>query len=77
MPRAYLHCLRRERLDRLEAMMERYARWRQLDLLELAMTALQRQRLDPMMRKELASLLKLLINECGATLAKTKEADDE
>jgi hypothetical protein len=71
MPRAYLHCLRRERLDRLEAMMERYAQWRQLDLLELAMTALQRQRLDPMMRKELASLLKLLINECGATLAKT------
>jgi hypothetical protein len=60
MPRAYLHCLRRERLDRLEAMMERYAQWRQLDLLELAMTALQRQ-----------------INECGATLAKTKEADDE
>jgi hypothetical protein len=77
MPKAYLHCLRRERLDRLEAMMERYAQWRQLDLLELAMTALQRQRLDPMMRKELASLLKLLINECGATLAKTKEADDE
>jgi hypothetical protein len=77
MPRAYLHCLRRERLDRLEAMMERYAQWRQLDLLELAMTALQRQRLDPMMRKELTSLLKLLINECGATLAKTKEADDE
>jgi hypothetical protein len=77
MPRAYLHCLRRERLDRLEAMMERYAQWRQLDRLELAMTALQRQRLDPMMRKELASLLKLLINECGATLAKTKEADDE
>jgi hypothetical protein len=77
MPRAYLHCLRRERLDRLEAMMERYAQWRQLDLLELAMTALQRQRLDPMMRKELASLLKLLINECGVTLAKTKEADDE
>jgi hypothetical protein len=77
MPRAYLHCLRRERLDRLEAMIERYAQWRQLDLLELAMTALQRQRLDPMMRKELASLLKLLINECGATLAKTKEADDE
>ena len=57
--------------------MERYAQWRQLDLLELAMTALQRQQLDPMMRKELASLRKLLINECGATLAKTKEADDE
>lgn len=57
--------------------MERYAQWRQLDLLELAMTALQRQRLDPMMRKELANLLKLLINECSATLAKTREADDE
>ena len=38
--------------------MERHAQWRQLDLLELAMTALQRQRLDPMMRKELASLTK-------------------
>ena len=58
-------------------MMERYAQWRQLDLLELAMTAIQRQRLDPMMRRELTSLLKLLIDECGATLAKTKEANDE
>jgi hypothetical protein len=58
-------------------MMKRHAQWRQLDLHKLATTAIQRQRLDPMMRTELTSLLKLLINECSAALAKTKEADDE
>jgi hypothetical protein len=60
----------------VEAMMERYAQWRQLDLLELAVTAIQRQRLDPMMRTELTGLLKLLINECSAARA-TAEADDD
>jgi hypothetical protein len=58
-------------------MMKRHAQWRQLDLLKLATTAIQRQRLDPMMRAELTGLLKLLINECSAALAKAKEADDE
>ena len=57
--------------------MEGDAQLRQLDLLELAMTAIQRQRLDPMMRTELTGLLKLLIGECSAGLAKAKEADDE
>ena len=57
--------------------MKRHAQWRQLDLLKLATTAIQRQRLDAMMRTELTGLLKLLINECSATLAKAKEADDE
>jgi len=57
--------------------MKRHAQWRQLDLLKLATTAIQRQRLDPMMRAELRGLLKLLINECSAALAKAKEADDE
>ena len=57
--------------------MKRHAQWRQLDLLKLATTAIQRQRLDPMMRAELTGLLKLLINECSPALAKTKEADDE
>ena len=57
--------------------MERYAQWRQLDLLELAMTAIQRQRLDPMMRTELTGLLKLLINECSAARAKAEADDDE
>ena len=57
--------------------MERHAQWRQLDLLGLAANAIQRQRLDPMMRTELTGLLKLLINECNAALAKAKEADDE
>ena len=57
--------------------MKQHAQWRQLDLLKLATTAIQRQRLDPMMRTELTGLLKLLINECSAALAKAKEADDE
>ena len=57
--------------------MERHAQGRQLDLLEPATTATQRQRLDPMMRTELTGLLKLLINECNAALAKAKGADDE
>ena len=57
--------------------MKRHAQWRQLDLLKLATTAIQRQRLDPMMRAELSGLLKLLINECSAARAKAKEADDE
>jgi len=58
-------------------MMKRHAQWRQLDLLKLATTAIQRQRLDPMMRTELTGLLKLLINECSAALAKAKEAGNE
>ena len=57
--------------------MEQRAEWRQLDLLALATSAIQRQRLDPMMRAELTGLLKLLINECSAALAKAKETDDE
>ena len=57
--------------------MKRHAQGRQLDLLKLATTAIQRERLDPMMRTELTGLLKLLINECSAALAKAKEADDE
>ena len=57
--------------------MERHTLLRQLDLLELASTAIQRRRLDPMMRTELTGLLKLLINECSAAIAKAKEANDE
>lgn len=57
--------------------MERHAQWRQLDLLEVASTATQQQRLDPKMRTELTGLLKLLINECSAALAKAKEAGNE
>jgi hypothetical protein len=61
----------------VEAMMEGNAQWRQLDLLQPATRAVQQQRLDPMIRGELTGLLKLLINECVATLAQTKEAADE
>jgi hypothetical protein len=49
----------------------------QLDLLELTTNAIQRHRLDPIVRAEIVSLLKLLINECSAALAKAKGADDE
>ncbi len=58
-------------------MTEQNAQWRQLDLLVLATSAIQRQRLDPMVRAEVTALLKLLLNEYCAVLAKAKEAGDE
>jgi len=57
--------------------MEQPAEWRQLDLLVLATSASQHQRLDPMIRAEVTGLLKLLIDECSAALAKVKETTDE
>ena len=57
--------------------MEQCAEWRQLDLLVLATSAIQRQRLDPIIRAEITGLLKLLIIECSAAPSKTKGADDE
>jgi hypothetical protein len=74
---AYPHRRRRERLGRVEAMMEQNAQWRQLDLLVLATSAIQGQRLDPMIRAEVTALLKLLLNEYSAVLAKAKEAGNE
>jgi hypothetical protein len=57
--------------------MEQHTQWLQLDLLERAASAIQRQRLDPMIRTELVGLLKLLINESSAARAKMIEARDE
>ena len=57
--------------------MEQHARWKQLDLLVLATSAIQRRQLYPMIRSEVTGLLKLLLNECSAAHAKAKEADDE
>jgi hypothetical protein len=57
--------------------MEQHARWQQLDLLVLATSAIQRRRLDPRIRSEVAGLLKLLLNECSAAHSRAKEADDE
>jgi len=57
--------------------MERQAPRRQLDLLEFATNAIQRQRLDPLVRVEVISLLKLLLKEYSAACAEAKEADDE
>jgi hypothetical protein len=61
----------------VEAMMERYAQWRQLDLLMLDKSATQRQLLEPLNRSEIANLLKLLLNECVAGAATVKEPDNE
>jgi hypothetical protein len=58
-------------------MMEQHARWRQLDLVVLATSAIQQQRLDPMIRSQVTGLLKLLLNQCSAAPAMAKEADDE
>jgi len=52
-----------------------HAQWRQLDLLVLANSERQCQRLDPMVRAEVTGLLKLLLNECSA--ANATEAADE
>lgn len=49
--------------------------WRQL--LELTTTAIRDQRLDPKVRSEVTGLLKLLLDECSAALAKTREANNE
>ena len=57
--------------------MEQHARWRQLDLVVLAKSAIEHQRLDSTVRSEVTGLLKLLINECSAASATAKEADDE
>jgi hypothetical protein len=58
-------------------MMGRNVQSRQLDLLERAASAVQRQQLNPIVRAEIISLLKQLFNDHSAGLAKTKEADDE
>jgi hypothetical protein len=77
MRNSYLHRLRRKRLGKVEAMMPQpQPRWRQLDLLEFATRASQ-DRLDAMVRAEVISLLKLLLNEHRATRADAKGADDE
>ena len=49
-------------------MLQLQPRWRQLDLLEFA-TSESQNRLDPMVRAEVISLLKLLLNELRAARA--------
>jgi hypothetical protein len=58
-------------------MMERHARWRQLDLLMLDKRATQLQRLEALSRSEITNLLRLLLNECVAGAASVKEPDNE
>jgi hypothetical protein len=74
---SYLHRLRRKRLGLAEAMVkqQQHAQWRQLDLLMFANSEIRCQRLDPMVRAEVTSLLKLLLNECSAVEA-TEAADE-
>jgi len=54
---------------------QQHAQWQQLDLLVLANSETQCQRLDPMVLAEVIGLLKLLLDECSA--AKATEAADE
>jgi len=74
---SYLYRLRRKRLGLAEAMVkqQQHAQWQQLDLLVLANSETQCQRLDPMVLAEVIGLLKLLLDECSA--AKATEAADE
>jgi hypothetical protein len=58
-------------------MMERHARWRQLDLLMLDKRATQLQRLEALSRSEITTLLRLLLNECVANAASVKDPDNE
>lgn len=72
---AYRRHRRLERVGRLEVMMEQ--RWRQLDLLAITAGTVQHQRLDPLVRLEVTSLLKLLLDECSTARPKAPEADNE
>ncbi|MCP1838460.1 hypothetical protein ACVIIZ_004858 [Bradyrhizobium sp. USDA 4523] len=51
--------------------------WRQLDLAAVTAATVQHQRLDPLIRLEVTSLLKLLLDECSTARAKVTEADNE
>ncbi|MGY3619389.1 hypothetical protein [Bradyrhizobium sp. USDA 10063] len=57
--------------------MEQNSQQQQLDLLELATNAIKRQQLGPIVRAEIVSLLKLMLNECSAGRAKVNEVNDE
>jgi len=56
---------------------QQHAQGRQLDLLVLARRNTRYQRLDALARAEVTVLLKLLLDECSAALAKATEAADE
>jgi hypothetical protein len=54
---------------------QQHPQGRQLDLLVLANSERQCRQLDPMVRAEIADLLKFLLDECSA--GKATEAADE
>ncbi len=56
---------------------QQHAQARQLDLLVLVRRETRFQRLDAVTRAEVTGLLKLLLDECSAALAKAMEAADE
>jgi hypothetical protein len=77
---AYPRPPRTKRIGQAEAMMERDAGWRQLDLLTLSSrAAIQSSRLDPSSRQEITAILKLLIEECvtGALLGNREIVDEQ
>ena len=56
--------------------MEQHPRWRQLDLLVLAASEVERQRLNPAIRSEIIDLLQALLNECVVANPKAEVDDD-
>ncbi len=75
-PRLALAALRE--LRRLvQLVSQQHAQGRQLNLLVLARRNTRYQRLDAVARAEVTGLLKLLLDECSAALAKATEAADE
>ena len=56
---------------------QQHAQARQLDLLVLVRRETRYQQLDAVTRAEVTGLLKLLLDECSAALAKATEAADD
>jgi hypothetical protein len=57
-------------------MMEQHPRSQQLDLLVLAASEIERQRLNPTSRSEIVDLLQALLNECVIANPNVEGDDD-
>lgn len=57
--------------------MEQRSRWQQLDLLVLATSEVERQRLNPAIRSEIVGLLQALLNECVVANPNVEVDDDK
>jgi len=57
--------------------MEQHPRWQQLDLLVLATSKVERQRLNQAIGSEIVDLLQALLNECVVANPNVEVDDDE